>query len=178
MPIPRRLLFAAALSLVCASCTSWKLAEPPAAAVSPAGPVPPGVARVCVVRTSVLALAVPFPTRDDDVLVGATRGQSYFCYVAQPGEHEITVEADEMEHARLTAQAGANYVLKEEVDNIFGYVKARAVWIRPEQAEDLFSSADHRVLVGVPGSEKLPPDVPFAPAKKEPLARADDAGPQ
>ena len=114
-------------SFAMAGCTSWKLDAPPAGTVMPSGAIPSGYARVCVVRTSVLALAVPFPTHDDGVLVGATRGPSFFCYLAAPGEHEIAIDADETEHARLTAQAGASYVLKEEVDNIFGYVKCRSI---------------------------------------------------
>jgi hypothetical protein len=168
MTTPWRLLFvvaAAGTPLPIAGCTSWKLAEPQTAAAAPFEPLPPGVARVCVVRTSILALAVPFPTHDNGVLVGATRGQSFFCYLAQPGDHDIAIEADETEHARLEAQPGAAYFLKEEVDNIFGYVKCRAVWVRAEDARDLLASADHRVLVGVPGSEKLPGERPYAPAR-------------
>lgn len=151
-------------SFAMAGCTSWKLDAPPAGTVMPSGAIPSGYARVCVVRTSVLALAVPFPTHDDGVLVGATRGPSFFCYLAAPGEHEIAIDADETEHARLTAQAGASYVLKEEVDNIFGYVKCRSIRIRAADAKDLFETVDYRVLVGVPGSERLPPAIPWAPA--------------
>lgn len=169
MDLPWRLLLAAGVAAapaLVAGCTSWKLAEPQtAAAVTPFDPVPPGVARVCVVRTSILALAVPFPTHDDGVLVGATRGQSFFCYLAQPGSHDIAIDADETEHAHIEAQAGREYFLKEEVDNIFGWVKCRAIWVTPEDARDLVASADHRVLVGVPGSETLPGERPYAPAR-------------
>ncbi len=159
-------IVAAALAcLPVAGCTSWKLSAPDARAPMPFDDVPAGAARVCVVRTSILALAVPFPTHDDGVLVGATRGQSFFCYVAEPGEHEIAIDADETEYAKLTARAGESYYLHEEVDNVFGWVKCRAVWIHAEEAKELVAGADHRVLVGVPGSEKLPPAVPFAPAR-------------
>jgi hypothetical protein len=167
MPGPWKLLAPAAVAvapLLVAGCTSWKLAQPAAATVMPFDAAPPAAARVCVVRTSILALAVTFPTHDDGVLVGATRGQSFFCYLAEPGEHEIAIDADETEHAHLTAKAGESYFLKEEVDNIFGYVKCRSVWVKADDARDLVASADHLVLVGVPGEEKLPGDAPFAPA--------------
>jgi hypothetical protein len=166
-PIPTRfaaLLACAALLPPIWGCTSWHLAEPGRQALEPVGPVAPNVARVCVVRTAVLALAVPFPTHDDGVLVGTTRGPTFFCYLAEPGEHAIDIEADEMEHARLTAEGGRTYFLKEEVDNIFGYVKCRAVWVTEEVGQELVKGADYRVLVGVPGTERLPPEVPYAPA--------------
>ncbi len=116
-------------------------------------------------RTSVLASAVTFPTRDNGVLVGATRGPTHFCYLAEPGEHEISIEADEVERAKLTVEAGKSYFLKQEVDNIFGYVKCRAVWLAETEAKDLFDASTYEVLVGVPGSETLPPNPPHAPSK-------------
>jgi hypothetical protein len=119
-----------------------------------------------MVRTSVLAQAVTFPTHDNGVLVGATRGPTHFCYLAEPGEHEIVIEADEVEKAKLTAEAGKSYFLKQEVDNILGYVKCRGVWLAEAEAKSLFDSSEYEVLVGVPGSEKLPPNPPYAPAKK------------
>jgi hypothetical protein len=146
-----------------AGCTSWKL-EQIVAPLPPMSPPPANAAKVCVVRTSVLAAAVTFPTRDDGVLVGATRGPGHFCYLAQPGEHEITVVADEAEHAKLLAEPGHNYYLEQEVDNIFGHVKCRAVWLELSAAKDAFDSTYYEVLVGVPGDEALPADRPFAPA--------------
>jgi hypothetical protein len=148
-----------------AGCTSWKLAPPTTPQVAPFGPPAPTVAKVCVVRTSVLAQLVTFPTHDDGVLVGATRGPSFFCYLAEPGEHEIAIEADEQEDATLTAAAGRTYYLHEEVDNILGYVKCRSVWVTEDVARTLVPDVDYEVLVGVPGTEKLPGDPPFAPAK-------------
>ena len=147
-------------------CTSWKLSPPATAAVHPSSAPPASAAKICVVRTSVLAQAVTFPTHDNGVLVGATRGPTHFCYLAEPGEHEISIEADEVEKAKLTAEAGKSYFLKQEVDNIFGYVKCRAVWLAEAEANNLFESSTHEVLVGVPGSESLPPNPPYAPSKK------------
>jgi hypothetical protein len=154
---------AAALSPALFGCTSWKLAEP-RSAPRLEQTAPSDAALVCVMRTSVLAMAVTFPTHDDGALVGATRGPGHFCYLAEPGDHVISIEADAVETAKLTAIAGARYFLKEEVDNIFGYVKCRAVWMKEEEAKESLDASPSEMLVGVPGSEKLPPDPPYAPA--------------
>ena len=164
--ILRHLAIAALAALALAGCTSWKLGAPTAASVRPRSSPPPASAKVCVVRTSVLALAVTFPTRDNGLLVGATRGPSHFCYLAEPGTHQITIEADATEVATLQAEAGKSYVLSQEVDNILGYVKCRAVWVAESEADELFRDSSYEVLVGVPGSESLPTNPIYATAKR------------
>jgi hypothetical protein len=157
--------FIAVMCGLCAvGCTSWHLAEPTGPQVAPFGPAAPAVATVCVVRTSILAQAVVFPTHDNGVLVGATRGPTYFCYLAEPGAHTIDIEADEDAQATLMVAAGGRYFLHEEVDNILGYVKCRAVWVTEEAARALVADSDYQVLSGVPGEERLPAVPPYAPA--------------
>lgn len=162
----RRCLFAACLAL--AGCTSWKLAAPSATALRADTAPPVGAAKVCVIRTAVVAIAMTFPTRDNGTLVGATSGPTYFCYLAEPGEHEVVVEADDEATARLVAEPGKSYFLAQEVDFVFGYVKCRTMWVTEEEAQALFRASYPGVLVGVPGAETLPPDVPYAHAKKHP----------
>lgn len=150
-------------ALALAGCTSWKLAEP----VSPPSPFqdPPAErAQICVFRTSVLAQAVTFPVRDNGVLVGATRGPSHFCYLAEPGPHTIVVEADEPETAVIHANPGARHYLSQEVENLFGWVRCRAVWVTEDAARELAEQSSYHVLAGVPGRERLPDEVPVAPA--------------
>lgn len=146
-------------------CSSWKLATAPDGAVAPTTPLPQAAARVCVVRTSLLAMAVTMPTHDNGMLVGATRGPTYFCYFAEPGEHEITIEADEIERVTFKAEAGRNYLLKQEVELNFGWVRCHAVWRPESEGEDLFSSSEHEILVGVPSDQHLPPLAILAPAR-------------
>lgn len=159
-----------ALGFTASGCTSWKLAEPAAPPISPLAPAPHHTAKVCVVRTSVLAQAVTFPTRDNGVLVGATRGRGHFCWFAEPGAHDIDIEADEVEHAHLTAAAGHTYILEQEVDNVFGYVKCRAVWKAAEDARAAFDDTPYETLSGVPGSEKLPELTTHVPARSRAAA--------
>ena len=97
--------------------------------------------------------------------LGATRGPTYFCYLAQPGEHEITIEADEVERITFRAEAGRNYLLEQQVVLTFGWVRCKARWRDAAEAEKLFAAAEHEVLVGVPGDEKLPPLAIVAPAR-------------
>lgn len=167
---PTRAAALAALVLA-TGCSSYKLATP-AAALAPFAAPPRDRAQICVLRDSEMAQAVTFPVRDGGVLVGATRGPGYFCYLAAPGNHAITIEADEVERAVLVAEPGGRYYLKQEVDNLFGYVKCRAVWVAEPVARELASDLDYLVLVGVPGSEKLPGEVPFAPSSGEAAAPA------
>jgi hypothetical protein len=153
----------ASLALL-AGCTSWKLAEPSTPPLTLAAP-PAGRAQICVLRTSLLAAAVTFPVRDNGALVGATRGRGSFCYTAAPGRHAIDVEADDTEHAELVAEAGGRYYLAQEVDNVLGWVRCRAVWLAEPVAREKLASLPYRVLVGVPGQERLPGEAPFAAAR-------------
>lgn len=163
------------LFALAAGCAGYQLTEPDRAFPAMGTEFPRTAARVCVVRTSFLARFMTFPVRDDGVLVGATRGSTHFCYLAEPGHHEIAIEADEAEHAELDAVAGRSYYLKQEVDNVFGHVTCRALWIEPIEARELLHASTYEVLAGVPGSEAVPPDPPLAPAQKgaspAPIAR-------
>jgi hypothetical protein len=162
---------AAALGVWVLGCTSWKLDEPRVAPSFVAQPLPPNAALVCLERTSALAQAVTFPTHDDGILVGATRGPGHFCYLAEAGEHVITMEADEVETAKLTAVAGQRYFLEQQVDFLFGYVKCRATWVAEPEARQPLDDTPYEVLVGVPGTERLPAAAPFAPAMHAPIAK-------
>ena len=160
-----RLFLALVAPALASGCTSYELAAP-ASPTSPFAAPPADRAQICVVRSSVMAQAVTFPVHDGEMLVGATRGPGHFCYFAAPGRHTIAIEADEIERAVLIAEPGGRYYLKQEVDNLFGYVKCRAIWVTEPVAHELFDDSPPGVLVGVPGSERLPGEVPFAPASR------------
>ena len=109
-----------------------------------------------MIRTAHIALAVIFPVRDNGVLVGATRGPTYFCYLAEPGDHSLVIESDTVEGAVLTAEPNGHYFLHQEVDNIFGWVRSRSAWVSEGVARDLLRESNYEVLARVPGSERLP----------------------
>jgi len=160
-----------ALCCALAGCSSYTTAPPLTPVVTRDSPIPPDVARVCVVRTSALAMAVAFPTKDNGVLVGATKGPTYFCYYAAPGPHRITMIADNETAAVLTAEAGRAYILHQQVDFLFGVVRVRPVWVTPDRAGELFEHSDYEVLTSVPGTEKLPDDGVVAAAMPSEMSR-------
>lgn len=154
-----------ALPILVLACSSYATAPPVSPVPAADAPPPPDLARVCVVRTSHLAAAVAFPTRDNGVLVGATKGPTHFCYFAAPGEHVLTMSADDEATATLGAEAGREYFLEQRVDFFFGVVHVRPVWVAPEAARALLDASDYEVLVRVPGREKLPDVQAVASAK-------------
>jgi len=122
-------------------------------------------ARICVLRSSTEAGGLTFPVRDNGVLVGATRGATYFCYLAGAGEHRIVTEADSNEAQSVIVEAGRSYYLQQEVDAVMGAVKCRTHWVEADQAQQLAAQSNEQVIVGVPASEKLPGQPAFAPSR-------------
>jgi hypothetical protein len=150
-----------------AGCSRYTLAEPNPPPV-PLFDVPPrtGVALVCVIHPSHMAIAVTFAVRDNGQLVGATRAESYFCYEAEPGEHRIVSSTedpvDSDGDARLDAVAGRRYWAHQDFDNVMGMVTSRLEWVDETRAHELMEDvrADYKQIVGVPGNETLPARVP------------------
>lgn len=147
------------------ACSSYKLREPEKPPLDALGAPPPNAARVCTVRTSVIAGAVTFPIRDNGQLVGASRGPGHFCWLAEPGDHEITLETDHVDTAQLRADPAKVYFLKQNVSNVLGVVTCEPQWIDFEEARKAITDTPYEVLAGVPGDEKLPDQPPFVKAR-------------
>jgi hypothetical protein len=156
------------LLLLVAACSSYTLKEPRTPPVAAFGPARTDVATVCVIRPSHYALGVTFVVHDNGQLVGATRGESYFCYEAEPGDHRITSGTgdafDKRGGANLTAQAGGRYWLHQDYANVFGVIVDKLEWVDEDRARELIADCDYKVVAGVPGSEELPRSVPLAKA--------------
>ncbi len=173
-PLP--FLAAALFVLPLGACTSWKLETPVVAPIAPGAPAPEGAAKVCVARTSVYESGMTVPTRDNGVLVGATEGPGYFCYLAAPGGHEIVADHTCFKHygarERFTALAGHVYYLEQTVFLVGGSVNCQSGWVEGEENVARMFRGPYRALVDVPGGEKLPdpnaivPSVPAVPAEK------------
>lgn len=130
------------------------------------GAVPSGAAQVCVVRPDPFASQVSMLVRDNGMLVGATRGTTFFCYLARPGEHQITSPDDDTGPTLLRAQSGARYFLHQEVSELAGTVHAHLDWIEESAAMELLDACESRVQVAVPGHADETAAQPIAPAKK------------
>ena len=159
---PLLLLFVASSLL---ACSAWSTAAPVRPVVTPGGAPPPDAARICVARTSHLAQAVAFPTWDNRVLVGATKGPTHFCWLAAPGAHELTMKADNDANASIVVEAGRDYVLEQKLEFVFGIVNVRPAWVSSERAAQLFADSDYEVLESVPADQRLPEPTTVVPAK-------------
>lgn len=146
-----------------AACSSYRISEPRAEVLHPFAPIPADFARICVIRTSRLAQAVAFATMDNDALVGATKGPTFFCYKAEPGAHVLRIEADKSTTVQLRAEGGKSYYLHEKVPFAF-IIRCDAVWVSESRARDLVDDSTYEVLTQTPKSQQLPGAVPFARA--------------
>ena len=166
----------ALLLLFLTACSSYKLREPEKPPLDALGAPPPNAARVCTVRTSVIGGAVTFPIRDNGQLVGASRGPGHFCWLAEPGDHEITIETDHVDRAVLHADPAKVYFLKQNVSNVMGVVTCEPQWIDFEEARKAVADTPYEVLSAVPGEEKLPDQPTFVRAR--PAAVQGQTGPR
>jgi hypothetical protein len=146
-----------AIAMLCASgCYSYQLRKPSPLPVEPFGLVPDDASEICVVRPHWIAAAVTAVVHDNQVLVGATRGPTYFCYFADPGRHVIVSRADGTQEATLEAAPGRRYYLHQIVDNIAGWVRTRLAWVDEAEARPFVEKCGYRIIVAVPGDQKLP----------------------
>ena len=151
---PRILLAASVLA-----CSPYQLAAPPeepGAVVQPFTTYIDGMATVCVIRSAQLALAVTFTVHDNKLLVGATRGPTYFCYRAQPGRHQIAIASDDGElRFDVLLEPRGRYYLDQRLRSDFGFVVPQGGWVDEATAAQLMRRSEHRVLLGAPASEHL-----------------------
>ena len=149
-------------------CGSYSLALPKSPPIDAFGAGPSDAATVCVLRPSHWALRTTYVVHDDGQLVGATRGEGYFCYWAQPGPHRIVSSPNESadDPAVVTERfvAGHHYWLVQGYDDYFG---TRLEWIEEERARQLVNKCDYQELVEAPMDEVIPYGVPIARALVE-----------
>lgn len=115
------------------------------------GPVPSTAARVCVLRPDDLAAEVTMEMRDNGRLVGATRGETFVCWLAAPGPHQITSHDDDTGPTFFHARAGAHYWLHQEVSVLGGEVHAHLDWVDDRVAAGMLDACTARVRVAIPG---------------------------
>ena len=178
MRTPLVTVAALAASVAAAACSPYSL-EPRTPTVAAFGPTKPDVATICVVRPAHSALAVTFAVHDNEQIVGATRGESYFCYEAEPGEHAIVSDTgdsiDSEGRAHIRVEAGLRYYLHQDFDNTLGSITSKLQWVTEPRAKELIAECDYKVIVGVPGRERLPGPVPRARARTTGVASAKPA---
>ncbi len=154
-------------ALATQACSPYSISGPRPPSLPLFGPARADVATICVVRSAVMASAVTFIVHDNGKLVGATRGQSYFCYEAAPGMHAIVSQTfdstDTPGSLQLEVAAGRRYYVAQEHEGVASLTSVLAQ-IDPDIAGERCASCVHRALTDAPGHEQVPPAVPFAPA--------------
>jgi hypothetical protein len=152
------------------ACTSYELEMRTAA---PMGVVPPGAARICVLRPHNVASLVPAIVHDNGRLVGMTKGPSYFCYLAEPGYHSIVsrygddvderLGTDELEEVTVLVPPNARLFLHHDVSKI---MSMSVQWVDPTEANTMIGQCNYVELVAVPKGESLPAPNEVLPARR------------
>jgi hypothetical protein len=124
-------------------------------------------ATVCVFRPHGLGAAVLTPVSDNGSVVGGTEGQSYFCYLAEPGEHQIAV--DDAKPAKLTIAAGEHYYLQ----HIFSRGPDLLQRVDTASAKRLEAHCVYTIMDEAPEGQTAPPAIALARA----LPTRTDASP-
>jgi hypothetical protein len=154
-----------AILAVPAGCATYSLAAPSEPPIAAFGPTPRHAATVCVIRPSHWALNTTYVVHDDAQLVGGLRGESYFCYYAQPGPHRISVSrSDSTEEAAITtlhAVRGHHYWLEQRYDYTFG---DQLSWLDEDHAREMVDGCTYKELVDAPAEDAMPFGVPIAPS--------------
>lgn len=148
-----------ALLAALTGCSAYRLDSPPADpnyVVQPFTAYLDGMASVCMIRSGKVAMAVTFIVHDNDVLVGATRGPTYFCYRAQPGRHRIRITSDDGEQRfDVILAPRASYYLDQGLAFNLGFVLPQGAWVDEAAARKLILRSEHRILQGAPAHETL-----------------------
>jgi hypothetical protein len=153
--------------LLCVGCTSYTLAAPTEAPITAFGPATSKAATVCVIRPSHWSLTTTFVVHDDGQLVGATQGESYFCYFAEGGPHRIVASngsdqaTEDFGQIAFHAESGRRYWLHLTFDRDFG---TQLEWLDEERARAYVQRCDYKELVDAPSGEIMPEGIPFARA--------------
>ncbi len=101
--------------------------------------------------------------RDNGRLVAATRGLTFACWLAAPGEHQLRSVDDDTGPTYLHARAGKHYWLHQDVTSSEdahdigagrGPVHAHLDWVDDSTATEMLRACDVRVQLAVPGYEE------------------------
>jgi hypothetical protein len=88
--------------------------------------------------------------RDNGRLVGATRGATFVCWLAAPGDHQIVSIDDDTGPTLLQARPGKHYWLHQEVSTLGAEVHAHLDWIDTQAASEMLDHCTTRVKASVP----------------------------
>ena len=153
----------------CSSLRLVKADPPPVAAL---GQPPAGWAQVCVLRPHWVAWGMTLAVRDNGNLVGATKGNTYFCYFAAPGWHDVATREDDpgpwrdVKSLLVAVLPGQRLYLHH---HIYPFGIFSVEWLDPTTAAELLGACGYRILAGgADPREPQRPPVPIAPGTPSP----------
>lgn len=117
---------------------------------------------VCIYRNSNLGAALTIAIRDNDQLVGATEGSSWFCYFAEPGRHLLSVEGSDADDFPLVAVAGQRQFVELRVNLGQDDLVARQELEGWREVREL----TYLMIEEGPDDEPVPPALAFARARR------------
>jgi hypothetical protein len=147
------------LVLLLAGCSQYDLVHPQTPPLQAFGAPPATHGQVCVFRPHTLGSALTATFRDNGTLVGATRGPTYFCYLAEPGVHLITVDGGDAPDRTMVIRAGEARYFHHEIN--MGTDDLRLIDLGT--AQRLASACEYTSIAG--GPDEVPPAVPIARAQ-------------
>ena len=104
------------LSISMGGCAHYRLTAPESPPLDAFGEPPYGTGQICVLRPHSLGALVTIAVRDNGSLVGATRGPSYFCYLVQPGLHDVTSDSGNVARLSVPVAPGARIYLQQVIN--------------------------------------------------------------
>ncbi|HSO37238.1 MAG TPA: hypothetical protein VLT33_32150 [Labilithrix sp.] len=150
------------LGLVAGGCSAYHVSEPKVAVLHPFAAIPADFARVCAIRTELYAAQLAFPTYDNNQLVGVTKGATFFCYKAEPGDHVVRIDSDPPFALDLHAEAGKSYYIHEQVP-VELVPRCMATLVDEGRARELVEASTYETTAVAHG-EAAPDPVPYAKA--------------
>lgn len=104
------------LLLTMGGCVHYRLTTPDPPPIDAFAEPPYGAGQICILRPHSLGALLTIPVHDNGHLVGATRGPSYFCYLVQPGFHDVTSKSGNVARLGLSVSPGARIYLQQEIN--------------------------------------------------------------
>ena len=153
-----------------AGCTAYRTARPEAPPINALGRPPSSLAQLCVVRPGWGARVVTLTVHDNDKLVGATNGPSYFCYFAEPGQHRIVSSIadqgilDPPRALALTVEPGGRYYLQQSVSPAGHSLVSQS----GEEAAKQIEGCGYQIVIRAPDGTAVPGLTPVAAASRRP----------
>lgn len=113
----KNMIFAVMLiaSAILTGCASVPMASPEMDTQAKQFTTVPGKAKIYIYRDENMGAAVKMPVLLNGMSVGDTVAKSYILREVDPGEHVILSKTENDAELKLTAQAGTNYYVWQEV---------------------------------------------------------------